>query len=78
MTHIFKSTKAYNSKFCMFPSFMHTIISPKFQINQLTLTLFSGSGQKPLAGEISKCRRLWGYLKIFLYLLELKQSTDTS
>ena len=42
------------------------ITSAKFQINQLTLTLFSGSGPKSprlVADEISKCRRLYADLK---------------
>ena len=30
----------------MFTSFMHTITGTKFQINQLTLTLFSGAGPR--------------------------------
>ena len=40
---------------------MNTITGTKFQINQLTLTLFSESGPKspPLAEKISKCRRLY-------------------
>ena len=40
----------------MFTSFMNVITSTKFQVNQLTLTLFSGSGPKrrPVADEISK------------------------
>ena len=32
--------------FCMFTSIISTIISTKFQINLLTVTLFSGSGPK--------------------------------
>ena len=42
------------------------ITSAKFQINQLTLTLFSGSGPKSprlVADEISKCRRLFADFK---------------
>ena len=47
----------------MFSSMIRSIISTKFQINPLTVTSFSGSEPKrppppPVAGEISKCRRL--------------------
>ena len=65
---ISKIRKTNNLKFCMFTSVICTIISRKFQINPLTVTLFSGSGSKspppspppppPVAGKISKCRRL--------------------
>ena len=55
-----KVEKANNLKFCMFTSIIATFIGTKFQINPLNL--FSGSGPKspppPVAGEISKCRRL--------------------
>ena len=71
--HISKSRQPNNLKFCMFTSFIHTITSTKFQINQLTLTLFSGSGPKspPVAGKISKCRKyLCYYQKLFGQLVE--------
>ena len=45
----------------MFTSIIRTIISSKFQINPLNVTLFSGSGS---AGEISKCGRLYYRVKI--------------
>ena len=35
--------EAKKLNFCMFTGVMHTITSTKFQINQLTLTLVSGS-----------------------------------
>ena len=35
-----KSRKANNLKFCMFTSFMHTITSTKFQINQYINLVF--------------------------------------
>ena len=44
--HISKIRKANKLKFCMFTNIIHTIISTKFQINPLTVTLFSGSGPK--------------------------------
>ena len=44
--------EANSLKFCMFTSFMHTMTSTKFQIHQLALTLFSGSGsQSPLCSS---------------------------
>ena len=59
--HISKIRKANNLRFCLFTSIIRTIISSKFKINPLTVTLFSGSGS---AGEISKCRRLYYRVKI--------------
>ena len=62
--HISKSGKADNLKFYMFTGIICTIISDKFQINPLTVTLFPRSGPEslpppsPQAGQISKCRRL--------------------
>ena len=44
--HISKSRNGNNLEFCMFTSIIRTIISYKFRINLLTLTLFSGSGPK--------------------------------
>ena len=41
-----KAERANKLKFYMFTGFMRTITSTKFQINQLTLTLFSGSRPK--------------------------------
>ena len=42
----------------MFTGIIRTIITTKFQVNLLTVSLFSGSGPKslppPVAGEISK------------------------
>ena len=52
-------------KFCVFTIIIRGIIGSKFQIDRITVILFSGSGLKsppppppPVAGEISKCRRL--------------------
>ena len=43
----------------MFTSIIRTIIGTKFQLNPLTITLLSGQkAPPPIAGEISKCRRL--------------------
>ena len=58
--HIRKSRKGNNIKFGTYTGLMHTIITgTKFQINQLTVTLFSWSRPKArtVANEISKCRR---------------------
>ena len=64
-----KVEKPNTLKFCIFTSIICTIISTKFQINPSTVTLFSGSGPKsppppPVAGEISKCRRLLSVLRL--------------
>ena len=37
---------ANNVEFCVFTSVIHTIIGTKFQINALTISLFSGSGSE--------------------------------
>ena len=46
----------------MFTGIIQAIIGTKFQINPLTVTLFSGSGPKapPIAGEFSKLRAMIG------------------
>ena len=53
-----------NFKFCLFTGIIDAILGTKFQVNQLTITLFFEPGSKsppsPVAGEISKCRRLRG------------------
>ena len=45
----------------MFISIIRTIIGSKFQIDPVTVPVFLGPDQKapPVAGEISKCRRLY-------------------
>ena len=66
----------------MLTSIIRTIISSKFQINPLTVTLFSGSGSthpplpSPVAGEISKCSRLYIGLKYLLTLKLLYEMVD--
>ena len=45
----------------MFTSFMDTITSTKFQVNQLTLTLFSGSGPKKPARWLTKSQNAVDY-----------------
>ena len=45
----------------MFTSIIHTIISTKFQINPLTVTLFSGSGPKSFRPVADECQNAVGY-----------------
>ena len=49
-----KAERQLTLKHCTFTSFINSIISAKFEIYQLTLTLFSGSSPKrpPVADEI--------------------------
>ena len=47
----------------MFPSIIYTIIGSKFQINPLTVTLFSGSVPKspPPPQQLGKSQNVVGY-----------------
>ena len=42
--HISKSTTTNNFKFCVFTNIIRTIIGSKFQVDPITVILFSGSG----------------------------------
>ena len=41
----------------MFATIIRTIIGTKFQINPLTITLFSGSGPWHTEGDITLCQK---------------------